>query len=259
MTVVTCGKERLNDEVLLDLVRVPAGEFMMGSPDDEEGREEDEGPQHLVSVPEFWMGQYPVTQQEWEIVAGWSPVKLELKSHPSKFVGPRQPVEQVSWYEAMEFCQRLSLHTGRYYRLPTESEWEYACRAGTTTPFHFGPTLSDKYSNYRAIEVYGPGKPGEYRKETVSVDHFQVTNDFGLCDMHGNVWEWCLNPWTVEADRIPTQNVVMKDAERTHRIMRGGSWVYNPQKCRSAHRGHNVPSAQFSDLGFRIVLDLSSH
>ena len=254
---VTYGQERLEGEIFLELIHIPSGDFMMGSPEDEEGRWSDrrEGPQHKVSVPEFWMGQYPVTQQEWRIVSCYEKVNRDLNSDPSRFQGDRRPVEQVSWYEAKEFCDRLSQRTGRTYRLPTEAEWEYACRGGTTTPFHFGPTLSAKYSNYRAEEVYGPGEKGEYRQETVDVDHFKVANDFGLCDMHGNVLEWCQDHWHENYDGAPNDGSAwLTDNSKSDRVLRGGSWFGIPRYCRSAYRFHYSPVAQANGVGFRVVL-----
>ena len=263
ITTVRCGRERLNDEVLLNLVQIPAGKFMMGVPEDEEGYDPVDGPQHLVSVSEFWMGQYPVTQQEWRIVAGnYSKVKRDLEPNPSHFRGDRRPVERVSWNDAVEFCDRLSAHTNRIYRLPSEAEWEYACRAGTTTPFHFGPTLSAKYTNYRATEVYGPGEQGEYREETVDVDYFKVTNNFGLCDMHGNVREWCLDHWHETYTGAPVDGSAWIDdtmnkqspSQEQRRVRRGGSWDFNPKRCRAAYRSSHAPDNRYYSVGFRVVL-----
>lgn len=187
---VMAVQQRLNDEVSLVLVQVPEGEFMMGSPEDELERSKAEGPQHRVHVPSFWMGQYPVTQEEWRVVAADFPkVNRELDPDPSRFKGERHPVEGVSWYDGVEFCDRLSAHTEFTYRLPSEAEWEYACRAGTTTPFHFGETISTDLANYNGSDeqygAYGRGEKGAYRRETNPVVAFEVANRFGLCDMHG--------------------------------------------------------------------------
>ena len=255
----TYVQERLNSEETIDLVKIPAGEFVMGSPDDEEGRWSDgrEGPQHRVRVSEFWMGQYPVTQAQWRIVSGFTQVNRELEPDPSEFKGEMRPVEQVSWYDAVEFCDRLSQHTGRTYRLPSEAEWEYACRAGTTTPFHFGPTLSAQYSNYAASRVYGPGKEGEYRHKTVDVDYFNIANDFGLCDMHGNVDEWCLDHWHKNYDGAPDDGSTWIDGGNSNRrILRGGSWDRDPWSCRSASRLNFDPAGHLFSIGFRVILAL---
>jgi formylglycine-generating enzyme required for sulfatase activity len=194
--------EELGDGITLEMVSIPGGTFMMGSPKDKEGRSSQEGPQHRVAVPGFFMGKYPVTQAQWRAVAALPKVKLNLKHGPFEFEGDNRPDEWVSWYDAVEFCDRLSQHTGRQYRLPSEAEWEYACRAGTTTPFHFGETITTDLANYRGTDgqlgwsgSYGRGPEGKYRRETTPVDQFGIANAFGLCDMHGNVGEWCQDHW----------------------------------------------------------------
>ncbi|WP_299491464.1 formylglycine-generating enzyme family protein [Acaryochloris sp. IP29b_bin.137] len=252
---ITYVEEVLLNGVSLELVLVPEGEFVMGSPDDEEARESREGPQHSVKVSRFWMGQYPITQAQWRIVAQYERVNRDLDPDPSEFKGDLNPVEQVSWYDAVEFCDRLSQRTGRNYRLPTEAEWEYACRAGTTTPFHFGATLSAQYSNYYAQETYGPGEVGEFREKTTPIDYFQIGNAFGLIDIHGNVWEWCLDHWHENYEKAPTDGSAwLTNEEKTDRIVRGGSWYSDPRYCRSATRYHNDPDYTIYNLGFRIVL-----
>lgn len=252
---ITYVEEVLSDKVSLELVLVPEGGFMMGSPDDEEERDDDEGPQHRVSVSNFWMGQYPITQVQWRIVTQYERVNRDLNPDPSVFKGELHPVEQVSWYDAIEFCERLSLRTGRNYRLPTEAEWEYACRAGTTTPFHFGVTISAQYSNYRATKIYGLGEVGEYRQKTTPIDYFQVCNAFGLCDMHGNVLEWCLDHWHDNYEHAPTDGSAwLNNSDKASRILRGGSWTYFPGGCRSASRGHYYTGNAVDGIGFRIVL-----
>ncbi|HIK45183.1 MAG TPA: formylglycine-generating enzyme family protein, partial [Leptolyngbyaceae cyanobacterium M65_K2018_010] len=164
----------------LHMVLIPGGTFWMGSPEDEPQRLDSEGPQHEVTVPSFMMGRYPVTQAQWQAVAQLPQVERELNPDPSYFKGQDRPVERVNWYEAVEFCARLSAHTGRAYRLPTEAEWEYACRADTTTPFYFGNTLTTEVANYNGTYTYADGPKGEYRKETTPVDHFGIANAFGL-------------------------------------------------------------------------------
>ena len=252
---ITFCKEPLSKKVALELVQIPGGEFLMGSPEDEPDRTEAESPQHLVKVPGFWMGQYPVTQAEWRVVAGFPKVNQDLKPNPSHFKGNRRPVERVSWEDAVEFCDRLTQRTGRLYRLPSEAEWEYACRAGTTTPFHFGETIDTEVANYRGNSVYGRGREGEYRQTSTPVDNFNVANAFGLCNMHGNVWEWCLDHWHENYGGAPTDGSSwLSENERTNRIVRGGSWNYVPRYCRSAYRDHDTPGFRNDDIGFRVVV-----
>ncbi|MEM6840140.1 MAG: formylglycine-generating enzyme family protein [Cyanobacteria bacterium P01_C01_bin.120] len=226
----------------------------MGSPEDEEGRLNNEGPQHEVTVSPFFMGRYPVTQAQWRQVAAMPRVNRRLNANPSRFKGnDQQPMEQVSWEEAVEFCQRLSAHANRTYRLPTEAEWEYACRAGTTTPFHVGETLTAELANFFASEIYRDAPKGEYRGKTTSVGMFPA-NRFGLCDMHGNVWEWCQDGWHANYDGAPTDGKAWVDEEYTgSRIRRGGAWYGLPRHCRSAVRNHGYPGNRPDALGFRVV------
>jgi formylglycine-generating enzyme required for sulfatase activity len=239
--------------VTLELVKIPAGQFRMGAPDQEAGRSDDEGPQHEVKVPSFWMGKYPVTQAQWKAVAALPKIDRDLDADPSNFKGDDRPVEQVSWDEAIEFCQRLSKQTGREYRLPSEAEWEYACRAGTTTPFHFGETITTDLVNYDGSRTYGSGPKGTYRKQTTEVGNFSP-NAFGLYDMHGNVWEWCLDHWHKNYGGAPTDGSAWTTGgENQSRLLRGGSWRSNPQHCRSADRAGNVPDYGSNSLGFRVV------
>jgi formylglycine-generating enzyme required for sulfatase activity len=207
------------------------------------------------------MGRYPVTQSQWRSVAGYKQEERELKPDPSKFKGDNRPVEQVSWDEAVEFCRRLSVKSGREYRLPSEAEWEYACRAGTTTPFHFGETLDAEIANYDAQSenerwkpVYGEGKKGEYRKETTEVGIFPA-NEWGLHDMHGNVREWCEDDWYSSYEGAPTDGSAWFKENRTkaRRLLRGGSWFYVPQRCRSACRDDYSYGGRSVNIGFRVL------
>jgi formylglycine-generating enzyme required for sulfatase activity len=249
--------ERLAEDVGLDMILVPGGQFMMGSPEDEPEREENEGPQHLVSVPAFFMGRYPVTQAQWRVVAEFPQVNQELEPDPAQFKGGNRPVEQVSWYDAVEFCNRLARHTSRPYRLPSEAEWEYACRAGTTTPFYFGDTLTTEVTNYDGNYTYGDVSKGEYRQETTPVDDFGIANAFGLCDMHGNVDEWCQDHYHGNYQGAPTEGSAWEDEdadENVARILRGGSWDDDPRGCRSAYRFNGIPRVSYYfGIGFRIV------
>ncbi|EKU96984.1 hypothetical protein Lepto7375DRAFT_0916 [Leptolyngbya sp. PCC 7375] len=238
----------------LRMMQIPAGSFTMGSPKEELDSEDNERPQHEVTLGRFFMAKYPVTQAQWRAVAAMNRVRRELQSDPSRFKDGRHPIEQVSWYDAIEFCDRLTIHTNRQYRLPTEAEWEYACRAGTTTPFHFGETIDAKLANYRGDDIYGEGAKGEYRKKTTPVNQFEGTNTFGLVDMHGNVWEWCQDHWHENYKDAPTNGSawLTKYAKAKH-IRRGGSWFDPPRYCRSAYRASSNRNARNNGIGFRVV------
>ncbi len=249
--------EDLDKGVTLDLVAIPGGTFMMGSPE-VEGRD-DERPQHQVTVQPFFMGKFQVTQAQWKAIAFLPKVERDLKPEPSKFTGDNRPVERVSWYDAVEFCQRLSLATRREYRLPSEAEWEYACRARTSTPptpFHFGKTISTDLANYKGNYNYAEGPKGVYRKETTAVGQFPP-NAFGLYDMHGNVWEWCADTWHGNYENAPTDGSVWITEESNTFVRRGGSWVLIPVLCRSAIRiGNYWRSDDVNNVGFRVVWGL---
>jgi formylglycine-generating enzyme required for sulfatase activity len=250
--------EDLGNDLGLDMVQIPAGRFLMGSPDDELERQKDEGPQHWVNVPDFFMGKYPVTQAQWEVVAGWEEVDRPLKSNPANFKGPNKPIEQVSWSEVTEFCNRLSQHTNRFYRLPSEAEWEYACRAGTQTPFYFGETLTPDLANYDwdyTYGEYGVEKRKKPDRGTTPAGQFPP-NAFGLYDMHGNVWEWCLDDWHSSYKGAPDDGSAWLDKTAktaSRKVLRGGSWIYYPRRCRSASRIHLDVDANLDTFGFRVV------
>ena len=214
-----------------------------------------EGPQHLVKVPAFYMSQTPITQAQWQAIAATAKIDINLKTNPSRFKGDELPVERVNWYEATEFCKRLSRETKREYRLPSEAEWEYACRAGTTTAFHFGETITADLANYRAPETYADEPKGEYRRKTTPVGYFQVANAFGLYDMHGNVWEWCADTWHDNYDRAPRDGSVWIENGNDNRSpMRGGSWGLYPHNCRSACRDGDDRRGLINYFnGFRVV------
>jgi len=238
----------------LKLVAVPSGELMMGSPADEPGRWDDESPQHLVKLQPFFINQYPVTQAQWRAVAALPQQARDLDPDPSNFKGDDRPVEQVSWYEAVEFCARLSEHTGRTYRLPTEAEWEYACRADTTTPFYFGATITTDLANYDG-SVFLNESRGTNRGKTTPVGEFPP-NAFGLYDLHGNVWEWCLDHWHDNYEGAPTDGSAwLTDDEESGRVNRGGSWDDLPRNCRSAYRDYGSPGVRSYYIGFRVVCE----
>jgi formylglycine-generating enzyme required for sulfatase activity len=254
ITLVQVFKEDLGNTISLTMVKVSAGEFLMGSPAIEVGRFENESPQHKVNVPEFYLGQTLVTQSQWRQVMG---------NNPSHFTGNgKLPVEQVSWLDANEFCQKLSQRVQREYRLPNEAEWEYACRAGTITPFYFGETISSQIANYRAqgwqgeiyAGKYGDGKLGEYRNKTTPVDNFPP-NIFGVYDLHGNVLEWCLDHWHDNYEGAPSDGSAWLSDNDTQRLLRGGSCYYRPRDCRSASRWGSVPDNRSEIIGFRVVCE----
>jgi len=253
--------EDLGNGVALEMVAIPEGSFLMGSGSrkDEPERRKSESPQHRVTVKSFLMGKYPVTQVQWRAVAALPPVSTKLKPNPSHFPGYNLPVERVSWSDAVEFCARLSRKTGRHYRLPSEAEWEYACRAGTTTPFHFGKTITPELANYNGNYTYGSSVQGKERQKTTPVGSFGVANDFGLYDMHGNVWEWCADYWHNDYEGAPIDGSPWKDSKRIKkrsRLLRGGSWRNSPGICRSACRSDcSLGASRHIVIGFRVVCE----
>jgi formylglycine-generating enzyme required for sulfatase activity/uncharacterized caspase-like protein len=242
-------RETING-VDLDLVQIPAGSFDMGSDE-----YDSEKPIHRVTVPEFFMGKYPVTQAQWRSVAQLKQKNRELDADPAYFKGTDRPVETVSWEDAIEFCDRLSQHTGHHYRLPSETEWEYACRAGTTTPFHFGTTIDASIANYNGQKTYGKGKKGEYREQTTPVGTFPA-NPWGLFDCHGNVWEFCADNWHDNYKGAPTDGSAWtKGGNTEYPIVRGGSWINAPAYVRSSQRYfYGSRSDRDFIVGFRVVL-----
>ena len=243
-------QEDLGDGVLLDMVKVPAGKFVMGSPESEVGRWNDEGPQREVTVSKFWIGRYEVTQVQWQAVAKLPKIDRDLEPDLSRFKGAKRPVERVSWNDAVEFCKRLSWKTGREYRLPSEAEWEYACRAGTTTPFHFGATVTTELANYNGNSTYASGPKGAYREQTTKIGSFPP-NGFGLHDMHGNVWEWCADPWHDNYEGAPKDSTIFLSSDKSKYVLRGGSWDNPPGFCRSAFRDRPLSGDRNDGFGFR--------
>ena len=251
----------LGNDITLEMIAILGGTFTMGSPANEKDTFDDERPQHQVTVPPFFMGKYPVTQAQWRAVASRTDLKVEkdLDPDPSYFKDPPKPplkrgasdsppfeggarggsptrwdrpVERVNWYDAVEFCARLSKLTGREYRLPGEAEWEYACRAGTTTRFYFGDDANQlgDYAWYNG-NSQGTTHPVGQKKP----------NAWGLYEMSGNVWEWCEDNWHNYNDN-------------DYRILRGGSWYDDPYSCRSASRNDLLRRVNFNSLdGFRVV------
>ena len=252
--------ELLNDRVVLEMVQIPAGEFMMGATDDEDGSSDLERPQRLVNVPGFYLGKYPVTQEQWQFGASLPKINLELNPDPSYYKGTNLPVESISWDDAIEFCARISHHTKREYRLPSEAEWEYAARAGTTTPFHFGETITTDLANYSGDNAYGRGAKGIYRGKTTPVNMFPP-NAFGLHDLHGNVWEWCLDHDRGDYTKAPTDGSaasIEHPARNAHRIARGGNFYFQAHQCRSASRYGLYSDYGDFKTGFRIACSAGS-
>jgi formylglycine-generating enzyme required for sulfatase activity len=246
----------LSQGVEIAMVRIPAGEFMMGSLSAELESQDNEKPQHLVKVPEFYFGKYPVTQAQWRPIANLSAINQELNPDPSTFKGDSLPVETVSWLDVIEFCARLSRYTGREYVLPSEAEWEYACRANTVTPFHFGETFDPQVANYNGGYVYGRGQKGIDRSKTIPVGSLNAANEYGLHDMHGNVWEWCQDHWHNNYQGAPENGSAWIDTnadEGNYKVLRGGSWDSNPSYCRSAARSLDYPESRDDSVGFRVV------
>ncbi|KYC35105.1 serine/threonine protein kinase [Scytonema hofmannii PCC 7110] len=244
--------EDLGQEIIMHMVAIPGGNFIMGSPENE--GDSDERPQHEVNIKPFFMGKFPVTQAHWKAVAALPKVKQSLNPNPSKFKGANRPVENVSWHEAIEFCTRLTEKTGRLYRLPSESEWEYACRAGTITPYHFGETLTAEVANCSASDSDASKLTTKSRKETTVVGSFQVANAFGLYDMHGLVWEWCADAWHKNYEGAPIDGTAWEvGGDENRRVLRGGSWSFSPELCRSASRSWNEPDGGLRICGFRVV------
>jgi formylglycine-generating enzyme required for sulfatase activity len=271
--------EALGDDIDLKMVEIPGGSFLMGSPEDEGERLTSESPQHQVTLKGFFMGMYPITQAQWRAIACLPAINQKLDAQPSRFKGDRNPVERVSWHDAVEFCARLSKHTTREYDLPTEAEWEYACRAsplsragtlkagnelgGVSTPFHFGETITTDLANYDGTNekygAYGRGPKGVRRGQTIAVGSFPP-NAFGLHDMHGNVWEWCADHWhenyASKPDNLKQDGNTpwLLDGDReASRSLRGGSWLNGPRDCRSAYRNSYRPDERVNDIGFRVV------
>ncbi|HEX5999211.1 MAG TPA: formylglycine-generating enzyme family protein [Hyphomicrobiaceae bacterium] len=241
-----------------EMVVVPAGEFMMGSPKTERGRDKNEGPQHKVSVPAFAMGKYEVSFAQWDACVAEGGCKH--KPSDETWGRGRRPVINVSWHDATEFVGWLKRKTGKAYRLPTEAEWEYAARGITDAsaphpPFSTGATINYKQANYDANFRYADGPPGIYRQKTVDVGSFK-RNAFGLYDMHGNVWEWVQDCYQDSYEDAPTDGSAVVMPQCGLRILRGGAWNYFPKLLRSAYRYATAPEIRLNNVGFRVASSL---
>ena len=249
--------EELEEGIILEMVEVPGGEFMMGSPEGEEGSSDKEHPRHEVKISSFLIGKYPITVEQWRAVASFPKVELDLNQDPSYYKGERvpstilnrYPVTNISLHNAMEFCERLSRWSekeekGYKYRLPSEAEWEYACRAGTETPYHFGQKISPVLVNYLGKAL---GRP-------TPVGRFQITNAFGLYDVHGNVWEWCKDLWHNTYEGAPKDGRAwLSENDNDYCLLRGGSFLDIDVYCRSAFRLGYGSDYIYYDVGLRVV------
>ncbi len=297
--------EKLPDNIDLEMVSIPGGTFTMGTDDAEIERlvkkfdwdaYRREKPQHNVTLSPFFIGKYPITQAQWNAIASRTDLKvnIDLDEDPSDFKDPYQkdqetierwlrPVENVNWHEAVEFCQRLSKLTRRDYQLPSEAQWEYACRTAiepldlendeTYPPFYFGETITGELANYDDSNTYADEPKGEYREQTTPVGQFPP-NAFGLYDMHGNVWEWCADDWHDDYDGAPNDgspwlddeeynnlnsekwgNSVKSEKQKTNTVLRSGSWLDTPVICRSAYRVDSFLGRKIGhyNIGFRVV------
>jgi eukaryotic-like serine/threonine-protein kinase len=233
----------LGDGVGLDLVSIPSGTFMMG----DERHHQDEQPVHQVTVPAFFMSKYPITQIQYRSIMG---------ENVGSGSGDNYPIENVSWDDAIAFCTKLSQQSGDRFTLPSESQWEYACRAGTTTAFYFGETISPELVNYNGDYPYQGAPTGENRAQTTPVGSFPP-NAFGLYDMHGNVWEWCLDEYQPSYQGAPLDGsawILRLEEGNLKRVMRGGAWDYVARGCRSAVRGSLSSQSRLPGCGMRVVL-----
>jgi formylglycine-generating enzyme required for sulfatase activity len=246
------------------LALIPQGRFRMGSPKDEDERDDNEGPQHEVEISRpFYLGVFPVTQAQWQAVMGdnpsWFCATGSGKDEVRGMNTDDFPVEMVSWEDATAFLKKLAAlekerGARREYRLPTEAEWEYSCRGGacSTTPFHYGNSLSSTQANFDGNYPYGGGDEGPYLHRTCKVGWYQP-NAFGLWDMHGNVFEWCSDWFAVDYYENSPQRDPQGPSNGSDRVIRGGGWYFNGRGCRAAVRFGSTPSDRFDYLGFRVA------
>jgi len=245
--------EDLGKGISLDMLIIPAGIFQMGSP--RHLGNNDEQPQHLVTVRSFMIGKFLTTQAQWKVIMGNLP--------PCRFKGDDLPVERASWKDAQKFCKRLSkktsgavLRTGRNYQLPSETQWEYACRAGTNTPFGFGETITTDMANFNGEHIFLHEPRGPYRHVTTEGGTFPP-NAFGLYDIHGNLWEWCADNWLDDYTSSPRDGSFYENKDSRYRVARGGSWHEPPELCRSAARIKFLQSDADETIGFRVVCEVA--
>lgn len=241
----------------LEMVAIDSGHFQMGASSAELSDSSVvtayEFPRHRVKLSSFYMSKHPITQAQWAAVVAMPKVSRELNPSPSHFRGSDLPVESVSWLDAVEFCDRLTQKTGRQYQLPSEAQWEYACRAGTKTPFSTGETITSQMADYVGTYAYNAEATGTYRKSTTPVGKFSH-NAFGLQDMHGNIWEWSADYWHRDYRGAPTNGQAWANSRTPElRTVRGGGWLDSPDKIRSASRSGYLETALNRTIGFRVV------
>ncbi|VXD17845.1 exported hypothetical protein [Planktothrix serta PCC 8927] len=242
--------QELNTDTRLEMVKIKAGSCKIGSNPQDSDHLTNEAQGFKITMQEFYMSRYPITQEQWQAVMG-------MGNNPSTFLGETDlPVETVSWYEAKEFCDKLTNSTKQTYRLPSETEWEYACRAYSETPFYFGDKITPTRANYDTY--YSSVKSsGDYHGKTIKVGQFPA-NKFGLKDMHGNVWEWCQDSWHKDHQNTPKNGEAYENKDEEKAVIRGGAWHSFPLKCRSAAREGMWKNMRSNRIGFRVVMEIKN-
>ncbi len=243
-------KVSLSEQTNLEMIEIPSGEFLMGSSTNESEFRANETPQHKVKIPTFYLGKYPITQ------AQYFAVMKELPRISEDFSDDNFPVVNVWLEKALEFCSKLSELTNKVFCLPTEAEWEYACRAGTQTPFAFGETITTEIANFDGNQPFANAPNGEFRNGLTPVGYFKFANNFGLYDMHGNVWEWCADIWHADFENAPTDGSVwLENGDQSYVVQRGGSWKNRAGSCRSAFRVGDIAHNSDHIVGMRVCLN----
>ncbi len=254
------GSKEIKNSIGMTLVRIPPGAFVMGSPDKELHRQGDETQHEVAITTAFYLGTLEVTQGQYDKIMGVNPSHFSAKGGGKQQVKDRDttayPVERVSWADAVEFCKKLSAKEEKTYRLPTEAEWEYACRSGTNTVFHTGNDFNSTLANINGLgySSYGKETGGPFYRCTVAGGEYK-RNNFGLFDMHGNVQEWCADWYAADYYKSSPKNDPLGPKDGTERVLRGGAWLSSAKACRSAGRNHMAPDEKTYTSGFRVVLE----
>ncbi len=242
---------RLNQKHSINLAKIPGGKFLMGSVADEAEFRENETPQHEVEISTFYLGKFPVTQAQWFAVMD------DLPKISEEFRGDDLPVVNVFLEKVLEFCAKLSRLTNRKFRLPSEAEWEYACRAGTTSPFAFGETITTDLANFDGSQPFKDTAKGEFRNALTPAGYFKFANNFGLFDMHSNVWEWCADIWHENYKNAPNDGSAwITGGDQSYCVQRGGSWRDRANNCRSAFRVGDIAHNSDHIVGLRVCLSV---